>query len=106
MSHQSMQALDRGREVRERRSRLKRELKAGEARLSVMLRDEIPDWLASMDAERLLLMAPRVGTHAMRSLLLEARLGPRQEARHITVRQRSLLAAELERIENLQRRSR
>lgn len=103
MSAQAIQALDRGREVRERRARLKRELKAGDARLAVIIRDGIPDWLGSMSAESLLLAVPRVGARAVRSLLLEARLGPMQEARHITTRQRLLLADQLERIENLRR---
>jgi hypothetical protein len=95
------EALARGTRSNVRRAEFKRELKAGTRRLSEVLRAEIPDWLGSMPAERLLRCAPRVGTSAASSLLQEARLGPRQEARYITTRQRNLLASELEKIENL-----
>jgi len=101
MNHQLAEATRRGNEVKVRRARLKRELRAGEAKLSEILRDEIPDWLATMSAERLLCMAPRVGVHAAVSLLQEAQLGPVQRARHITSRQRLLLADQLEIIEAL-----
>lgn len=101
MSAQSMQALGRATEVKQRRAALKRELKAGDARLSEILREEIPDWLWTLPAERLLCLAPRVGAHACVSLLAEANLGPTQEARQITTRQRLLLADELEKIEGL-----
>jgi hypothetical protein len=78
-------------------------LKRGDAKLSAVLRNEIPDWLATMRAEQLLRCAPRVGPHAVVSLLDEARLGPMQHAKHITPRQRNLLADELEKIEGLRR---
>jgi hypothetical protein len=96
---------DQGREVRERRAELKRELKAGDAKLSQILRDEIPAWLETLSAERLLRGTPHVGPHAASSLLQEAELGPRQPAKHITTRQRLLLAVELEKIENLKSKS-
>jgi hypothetical protein len=96
-----MDALQKGNEVWRRRAQFKRELKSGEARLSSVLREEIPDWLASTMAERLLRMVPRVGDRAVRSLLLQAQLGGGQEAKYITTRQRLLLADELEKIENL-----
>lgn len=96
-------ALSKGNEHRTRRANLKRELKAGDQKLSQILRDEIPDWLESMSAERLLLCAPRVGHVATSSLLNEASLGPMQRAKHITTRQRLLLAEELEKIEGLKR---
>ena len=94
-------AGQKGREHLIRRSELKRELKKGSVRLSEVLRAEIPSWLETMSAERLLMCAPRVGRAAAASLLLEAHLGPMQEARYITTRQRNLLADELEKIENL-----
>lgn len=90
--------------VNRRRAEFKRELKSGDTRLSALLRAGIPDWLGSIDAERLLLMAPRVGRSAAFSLLLEAHLGPMQQARFITTRQRLLLAGELEKIEALTHR--
>lgn len=96
---------DVGKEVQELRAALKRELKSGDAKLSQILRDEIPRWLGSMRAERLLQMTPRVGPHAASSLLQEAELGPMQLARFITTRQRLLLALELEKIENLKPKS-
>jgi hypothetical protein len=101
---QHMEALQKGNEVWRRRAQFKRELKSGEARLSEVLNKEIPDWLGTMMAEPLLLMAPRVGSRAVRSLLLQAQLGGGQEARHITTRQRLLLADELEKIEQLARK--
>lgn len=101
MSAQPVQALERANEVKQRRAQFKRDMKAGTTRMSTLLREGIPDWLATTDAERLLLMAPRVGHRAAFSLLREARLGPAQEARHITERQRLLLADQLEHIENL-----
>lgn len=96
-------ALAKGTMTNVRRAEFKRELKLGTVKLSAVLRAEIPEWLESMSAEGLLKCAPRVGASACASLLLEARLGPMQEARHITVRQRNLLADELEKIENLKR---
>lgn len=101
MNPQLREATARASEVQALRAQLKRDLKSGDAALSVILREGIPDWLATMSAERLLLMAPRVGVHAVVSLLEEARLGPTQEARHITTRQRFVLADELEKIESL-----
>lgn len=101
MNPQPIEALRRANEVSSRRAAFKRELKTGEERLSSVLREGIPDWLATMTAERLLLCAPRVGVHAAVSLLSEARLGPTQEAGLITTRQRFLLADELEKIEAL-----
>ena len=101
MSAQTLAAGRKGVEVTQRRARLRRELKTGNAKLPQILREDLPEWLESMTAERLLLWAPRVGSAAVSSLLEEARLGPMQEARYITTRQRNLLADELEKIENL-----
>jgi hypothetical protein len=101
MSAQTLAAGEKGRSHLIRRAELKRELKSGTVKLSRIFRDDLPEWLETMPAERLLLCAPRVGTRAVHSLLLEARLGPMQEAQYITTRQRNLLADELEKIENL-----
>jgi hypothetical protein len=101
----TLAAGQRGREVHIRRAEFKRELKAGEVKLSTVLREGIPDWLETLTAEKLLLFAPRVGPSAKRSLLQEAHLGPMQRAEHITTRQRLLLADELEKIENLKPKS-
>jgi hypothetical protein len=98
---QHMEALATADAIRSRRSVLKHELKEGRANLSEILRDELPDWLGSMTAERLLFMAPRVGAHAAVSLLQQAQLGPQQRASQITPRQRLLLADEMEKIEAL-----
>jgi hypothetical protein len=98
---QLVEATKRANEVKQRRAAFKRELKSGDAKLSEILRDELPAWLATLTAERLLQCVPRVGVHAVVSLLDEAQLGPMQEARHITERQRLLLADELEKIEGL-----
>lgn len=102
---QRIENLERAQSVNFARATFKRELKLDNVALSKLLRDGIPDWLGSMAAEQLLRCAPRVGPQAAASLLLEARLGPMQEARHITTRQRLLLADELEKIENLRGRS-
>lgn len=101
MSAQTIAAALKGNESMKARANLKRELKAGDQKLSQILRAEFPAWLESMTSERLLLCAPRVGVHVASSLLLEAHLGPMQQARHITTRQRLLLAEELEKIEGL-----
>jgi hypothetical protein len=101
MNAQLASATRRAVEVKQRRAAFKRELKDGSARLSTVLRDGIPDWLGTMTAEKLLFCTPRVGVHAAVSLLDEAQLGPTQRARLITVRQRLLLADELEKIEAL-----
>lgn len=103
MSTQSLAAGRKGHEVIQRRAQLKRELKTGTVKLADLLREGIPDWLGSMRAERLLCMAPRVREKASASLLQEANLGPMQECRYITTRQRNLLADESEKIENLKR---
>ena len=101
MNAQATAALDKGRESLIRRAELKRELKSRSASLPAILRTEIPEWLETLPAERLLLMAPHVGPRVAPRLLLKAHLGPMQEARHITTRQRNLLADELEKIEGL-----
>lgn len=94
-------ALRKGTEVGKCRAKFKMELKNGTVKLSEILRDEVPEWLASMPAERLLLCAPRVGVRAAHSLLLQTHLGLMQRSDRITTRQRNLLAEELEKIEKL-----
>jgi hypothetical protein len=101
MSAQSMEALRRGHEVKKSRAAFKRELKSGSVQLSPLLRDGIPDWLESLDAEHLLQLVPWIGFKRAHRLLADAHLGPMQQARHITTRQRNLLAEELEKIEGL-----
>jgi len=101
MSAQTSTAGRKGVESMKARANLKRELKSGDQKLSQLLREGVPEWLETMEAERLLKCGRRVGGKAARSLLFEAHLGPMQQARHITIRQRLLLAEELEKIEGL-----
>jgi hypothetical protein len=90
------QALERATAVRRHRARLHAELRAlpapeARALLSDALR-EPPDWLHSLEVDRLLGWLPRVGAVQIDAWLEKAQLFERnRELRRVTERQRKLL---------------
>lgn len=91
---QRLRALERANEVRTRRARLKRELKAGTADLISVLRDP-PDYVATAKVQELLLAAPRIGPVKANRITNRVRVSPSKTIGGMTVRQRAELLHEL-----------
>lgn len=93
---QQFQALQVANTVRMARAQLKREIKAGDIKIVDLLREGIPDCMATEKAEKMLCAAPKVGPTNARSLLIKASASPFVQAGALTWRQRSIIAANLE----------
>jgi hypothetical protein len=91
---QHMDALDRANECRLKRAQLKREVQAGDVRLSETLSEvHLPDWLEGERVGRMLRWLPRWGPRRVRDLLAELRINELRTAGDLTYRQRRGLAA-------------
>jgi hypothetical protein len=90
-------ALKKGNEFRLRRAAFKKEMKAGDVRLSEVLSEDIPEWLATEPIGRLIRQMPRWGPSRMRRLLAPLAIREITRTGSLTRRQRLLLKMELER---------
>jgi hypothetical protein len=93
---QHMAALGRANEVRLEWARVKRDVKAGEVRVSEILREECPELLANMPVEALVLSTPFLPRRTYRHALESAGVGAAATLGRLTERQRLALALPLE----------
>ncbi len=93
---QHRSALDFANQCRLRRAQLGREIKAGEVKVSDLLREPVlPDWLKGEAVGRLLQRAPRLGPRRVNTLLAELHIGQRRPVGELTYRQRRELGDEI-----------
>jgi hypothetical protein len=92
---QHMQALAVANEYRLHRAQLKREIAAGEVRLSELLQKPIPVWLQGEPTGRLLCAMKQRGPALVRRLLVGLEIPERKPIGELTERQRRCLSAAL-----------
>jgi hypothetical protein len=93
---QIQSSLARANECKQRRYQLAQEIKAGEVKVSDLLREPtLPDWLKGEPVDRLLRRIPRFGPRRTTSLLNYFRVSHRRPVGELTYRQRRQLAAKL-----------
>ena len=93
---QRMRALRRANEIRSRRARLKRDLKAGKVKVEVLLRDP-PDYVLSAKAFDMILAVPKYGRVKANRILTQCRISPSKTIGGLSARQRGELVAQLRR---------
>lgn len=85
-------ALNRANDIRGRRAKFKRDLKAGRYSSVAVLAAEPPYWLATMKVFDVLIAMPRIGRVKANKLLTRARISPSKTLGGMTQRQRVDLA--------------
>src|SRR3954452_17967420 len=85
---QRMEALKRANEIRTRRARLKRDLKAGRSQIHGLLLDP-PDYLQTAKVFDLLLAVPKYGRVKVTRILRPCRISPRKTICVLSERQRN-----------------
>jgi hypothetical protein len=93
---QRLRALQRANEIRSRRAKLKRDLKAGKAKVEVILRDP-PDYVLSAKAFDMILAVPKYGRVKANKILTQCRISPSKTIGGLSARQRAELVAQLRR---------
>ena len=93
---QRMDALKRANEIRTRRARLKRDLKAGRAQIHGLLLDP-PDYLLTAKVFDLLLAVPKYGRVKVNKVLQLCRISPSKTIGGLSPRQRTELVSMLRR---------
>jgi hypothetical protein len=93
---QRMDALKKGNEVRTRRARLKRDLKAGRSKIHELLLDP-PEWLETAKVFDLLLAVPKYGRVKVNRILTHCRISPSKKIGGLSERQRNELVSYLRR---------
>lgn len=93
---QRMDALDRANNIRTRRSRLKKELKADRVSIHDLLR-EPPDYTETMKVYDLLLAVPKYGRVKTNKVLVQCRISPSKTIGGLSQRQRTELVSMLRR---------
>lgn len=93
---QRMLALEAANEIRIRRARLKKDLKAGKMQIEQLLLDP-PDYLGSAKVFDLMLAVPKYGRVKVNKILNQCRVSPSKTIGGLSVRQRSELVALLRR---------
>lgn len=91
---QRMTALENANRIRSRRSRMKRDIKAGRASAVPLLLDP-PEWLETAKVFDLLLAVPKLGRVKVNRVLNRVRVSPSKTVAGISDRQRLELAAAL-----------
>jgi hypothetical protein len=94
--HQRMDALKRANEIRTRRARLKRDLKAGRAQIQALLLDP-PEYLLTAKVFDLLLAVPKYGRVKANRILTQCRISPSKTIGGLSERQRNELVSYLRR---------
>jgi hypothetical protein len=93
---QRLRALRRANEIRSRRAKLKRDLKAGKVKVEVLLRDP-PDYVLSAKAFDMILAVPKYGRVKANKILTQCRISPSKTIGGLSARQRAELVAQLRR---------
>jgi len=93
---QRMDALQRANEIRTRRARLKRELKAGRTKIHDLLLDP-PEYLQTAKVFDLLLAVPKYGRVKVNRVLTHCRISPSKTIGGLSQRQRQELVSYLRR---------
>ena len=93
---QRMEALKRANEVRTRRARLKRDLKAGRMQIHGLLLDP-PEYLLTAKVFDLLLAVPKYGRVKVNRILTHCRISPSKTIGGLSQRQRDELVSYLRR---------
>jgi hypothetical protein len=91
-----MDALKRANEIRTRRARLKRDLKAGRASIQPLLLDP-PEYLQTAKVFDLLLAVPKYGRVKANRILNQCRISPSKTIGGLSQRQRDELVSNLRR---------
>lgn len=86
----SMAALARANVIRSRRAQLRRDLKAGRARIDLLLLDP-PDYLATMKVSYLLQFVPGFGRVKVSKILSRCKIGPGKTVGGLSERQRRMV---------------
>ena len=93
---QRMAALQRANEIRTRRARLKRDLKAGRAQIHGLLLDP-PEYLLTAKVFDMLLAVPKYGRVKVNKVLVQCRISPSKTIGGLSQRQRTELVSMLRR---------
>ena len=93
---QRMRALRRANEIRSRRAQLKRDLKAGKAKVETLLLDP-PEYVLSAKAFDMILAVPKYGRVKANRILNQCRISPSKTIGGLSERQRAELVALLRR---------
>jgi hypothetical protein len=93
---QRMDALQRANEIRTRRAQLKRDLKAGRAKIDHLLLDP-PDYLETAKVFDMLLAVPKYGRVKVNKILTTCRISPSKTIGGLSERQRTELVELLRR---------
>ena len=93
---QRMDALKRANEIRTRRARLKRDLKAGRVQIQALLLDP-PEYLLTAKVFDLLLAVPKYGRVKANRILTQCRISPSKTIGGLSERQRNELVSYLRR---------
>jgi hypothetical protein len=93
---QRMRALQRANEIRSKRAELKRNLKAGKAKIEGLLLDP-PDYVLSAKAFDMILAVPKYGRVKANKILTQCRISPSKTIGGLSQRQRTELVSQLRR---------
>lgn len=93
---QRMEALQRANDIRTRRARLKKDLKAGRISIHGLLLDP-PDYLETAKVFDLLLAVPKYGRVKVNRILTQCRISPSKTVGGLSERQRNELVSFLRR---------
>ena len=93
---QRLDALKRANDIRTRRARLKRELKAGRVQIQGILLDP-PDYVQTAKVFDLLLAVPKYGRVKANRILTQCRISPSKTIGGLSERQRDELVSHLRR---------
>jgi hypothetical protein len=91
-----MRALRKANDIRTSRAQLKRDLKAGKARIETLLLDP-PDYVLSAKAIDMLLAVPKYGRVKANRILSQCRISPSKTIGGLSERQRAELVGHLRR---------
>jgi hypothetical protein len=93
---QRMRALRRANEIRTRRAKLKRDLKAGKVKVEALLLDP-PEYVESAKAFDMILAVPKYGRVKANRILSQCRISPSKTIGGLSERQRAELVGQLRR---------
>src|SRR5215218_10270806 len=93
---QRMRALKRANEIRTKRAQLKRDLKAGKAKIETLLLDP-PEYVLSAKAFDMILAVPKYGRVKANRILGQCRISPSKTIGGLSERQRAELVGQLRR---------
>jgi hypothetical protein len=93
---QRMRALRRANEIRTRRAKLKRDLKAGKVKVESLLLDP-PEYVLSAKAFDMILAVPKYGRVKANRILSQCRISPSKTIGGLSERQRAELVGQLRR---------